>query len=102
MRRRTRAEGADTGAVPLGELLARYRVRLRPPQGVVIEAFRAVVEAELGIELAPAQVRYSVYTQTVSVTASGPEKSEISFHKKRILALCTDVLGKQNAPKHIL
>jgi len=100
--RRRNKEGAHHGAVPIGSLLDRYRVRLRPPQGVVVSAFCAVVEELLSIKLPASAVRYTVSTKTIGVTARGPEKSEIMLNKGRILTTCREVLGARGAPEHIV
>lgn len=99
-RRRTRPD--HQGALPLGSLLERYRKKLRPPQGVVIEAFCAAAEAKLSVPLRKSSVRYNVHTQTISITASGPQKSEVLLHARAVLEECTDVLGAQHAPKRII
>lgn len=99
---RARENKKHTGAVPISDLFAKYKTRLKPPQGVVITAFCAAVETELGVPLARSQVRYSVHSRTISVQTSGPGKSEILFKKGRILAVCKEVLGESNSPKHIV
>lgn len=86
----------------IGTLFEKYKKRLRPPQGIVISTFCAVVAAELGVILAPAQMRYSVYSRTLSITTFGPQKSEILLNRARILALCREVLGTLGAPEHIV
>ncbi len=99
---RHRAQKEHKGAVPISDLFLAYKARLRPPQGVVITAFCAAVEAELGVPLARTSVRYSVQTRTLSIQAAGPHKSEILFRKQKILAACTDVVGKESVPLHIV
>ena len=102
--RRRRDEGNEVhkGTVKIGALFEKYKKRLRPPQGIVVSAFCAIVEDELGATLSPAQVRYNVHTGVISVTTSGPLKSEIRLRQKRLLSLCRDTLGDLGAPKSIV
>lgn len=90
------------GPVKISTLFEKYRTRLRPPQGVVVTAFCAVIESELDIRLSTSSVRYNVHTRTIGVTAGGPQKSEILFNRSRILALCRDTLGPHGAPQTIV
>ena len=100
--RRNSTGEKHTGTVQIGTLFEKYKTRLRPPQGIVISTFCALVATELGIPLASAHVRYEIYSRTISVTVSGPQKSEILFNKARILTLCRASLGDLGAPKHIV
>lgn len=90
------------GPIKIGSLFEKYRTRLRPPQGVVVTAFCAIVERELGIKLPSSSVRYTTYSRTISVTARGPEKTEILLNQKKILAECRTVLGPNGAPEHVV
>jgi hypothetical protein len=99
---RRRAKEKHDGAVPISSLFAKYQARLRPPQGVVITAFCAAVEHITKHALARDCVRYNVHTKTVSVSTSGPHKSEILFNKKQILTLCKETLGGNGTPEHIV
>lgn len=100
--RRRNKEEKHNGAVAIGTFFEKYKKHLRPPQGIVISTFCAVVASELGVTLAPMQMRYSVYSRTLSLTTFGPQKSEILFNKARILALCRKSLGENGAPQHIV
>ena len=99
---RHRNEEIHKGPVAIGALFEKYKKRLRPPQGVVISAFCAVVSSELGITLSEREIRYNVYSRTVSVTTFGPQKTEILLNKGRILGLCRDILGDLGAPEQII
>ncbi len=100
MRRRVHRE--YRGAVQISDLFAAYKKRFRPPQGVVVTTFCAVVETELGVALSRTQVRYSVHTRTLSVQANGPLKSELLLRQKRLLELCGTVLGAESVPTCIV
>ena len=95
-------ETKHTGAVAISTLFEKYKKRLRPPQGIVISTFCAVVASELGVTLTPTAVRYTVHSRTLYITTSGPQKTEILLRRARILALCRDVLGKLGAPEQIV
>lgn len=99
---RRRNEKERTEALSIGSLLERYRRVLRPPQGIVLDAFCAAAEEYLSAPLPRTAVQYNVHTQTVSVRVGGPHKSEILLHKHALLATCREVLGERNAPKHIV
>ena len=99
---RRRAKEKHEGAVPISSLFAKYHARLRPPQGVVITAFCAAVEHVTKRSLSRDVVRYNVHTKTVSVSVSGPHKSEIMFSKKQILSLCKETLGGNGTPEHLV
>lgn len=101
-RRRNNGEEKYTGPIAIGTLFEKYRKRLRPPQSTVISTFCALVAAEVGVILTPAQVRYNVHLRLVNVTTLGPQKSEILFNKARILELCREALGPQGTPEHIV
>ena len=90
------------GPVRIGTLFEKYRQRLRPPQGIVITAFCAVATAELGVPLAPTAVRYNSHSRILSITSSGPHKTELLLRKAQILAECRQTLGEHGAPQYIV
>ena len=90
------------GIKKIETLLEKYQKNLRAPEGSVIAAFQSVVQDTLGIPLKKEHIRYTVSTKTVSVTVTGPEKSEILFHKEKLLKACTNLLGEKSAPRHIV
>ncbi len=100
--RRRNKEEKHTGTVQIGSLFEKYKQRLRPPQGIVISAFCTIVSLELGVVLAPAMVRYNVHSRLLSITTSGPYKTEILIRRRRILALCRETLGELGAPEQIV
>ena len=99
---RYKNEDKYKGTVPISALFEKYKKRLRPPQGIVISAFCAVVGAELGVILSEREVRYGVHTRTLSITTFGPQKTEILLNKTRILASCREILGELGAPQQIV
>lgn len=86
---------------PIKDFLARYKERLRPPQGTVIQAFCAAAAAH-NIPLDPKNVSYTPHTKTIAVRHSGPLKSEILIRKQELLLHCKNALGPQNAPEHVV
>jgi hypothetical protein len=101
-RRRKNGEEKYHGAVQISTLFEKYKRRLRPPQGVVVSAFCAVVLSELGVTLPPTHVCYSAHSRILSVTTFGPQKTEILLRRTHILTLCRDILGELGSPQHIV
>ncbi len=87
---------------PIDSLFDKYKKTLRAPQGSVVKEFVEIVEDILGIRIASDQVRYTVGTKTLSVSVSGPLKSEIKLREVEILTHLSGRLGPQSAPKTIL
>lgn len=88
--------------VKLSTLFEKYKKTLKAPQGVVTECFREVVEELIKYTIPKEKVRYTVHSKTLSVSVSGPLKSEIQLRKKEILNHLKGRLGENNAPKEIL
>jgi hypothetical protein len=86
----------------LSSLFDKYRKTLHAPQGSVISCFQEIVAELFSINIKAERVSYSVGSRILSVRASGPLKSEITLHKKEILAHMKGRLGDQNAPRDIL
>ncbi len=86
----------------IGSLMDRYRRVIRAPQGSVVDVFCVVVKRELGITLTKKHVSYNVSTRTLTVSCSGPEKSEILLQKDVCMRHCTEVLGERSAPQHVV
>jgi hypothetical protein len=86
----------------LSDLFEKYKNTLKAPQGVVIDCLREVVEDTIGLPIAKQSVRYSVHTKTLSVSVSGPLKSEIKLRKREILTHMKGRLGDQGVPVEIL
>ena len=86
----------------LSALFEKYRQTLRAPQGAVIDCFCEVVEDLIGVPVSKSDISYTVHSQTLSVRARGPLKSEIQLRKKEILTHMQGRLGAKNAPAEIL
>lgn len=86
----------------LSSLFDKYKTLLKAPQGVVIDSFCEVVEELVGLRVRKESVRYTVHSKTLSVSVSGPLKSEIKLRKKEILAHMKGRLGEQSAPVDII
>lgn len=88
--------------VKVSDLFSVYKERLRAPQGSVIQAFQEVVNDVLGVSVPKEQCRYAVATKTLSVSVSGPLKSEILLRKEEILLHLKGRLGEKSAPRSII
>ncbi len=88
--------------VKLSTLFEKYTKTLRAPQGIVTDCFREVVDELIKLAIPKEKVKYSVHSKTLSVSVSGPLKTEIQLRKKEILAHMKGRLGEQSAPKEIL
>lgn len=86
----------------LSDLFEKYKTTLKAPQGTVVECFREVVEDVIGIPVRKESIKYTVYSKTLSVSVSGPLKSEIKLHKEEILSHMKGRLGEQSAPSDII
>lgn len=88
--------------VKLGDLFEKYRKTLQAPEKTVITCFCEVVTDVIGVNVPPKNVRYTVYSKTLSVTVAGPLKSEIQLRKEEILTHMKGRLGEKSAPQEIL
>ncbi len=86
----------------ISDLFETYKVRLKAPQGTVVDCFREVVEDVIGLPIRKESIKYTVYTKTLSVQVQGPLKSEIRLRKAEILAHMKGRLGEQSAPSDII
>ena len=93
---------SDGGAKKLSDLFDKYKTLLKAPQGIVISCFCEVVEDVVGLPIHKEKVKYTVYTKTLSVSVSGPLKSEIELRKQEILNHMKGRLGDQGAPSDII
>jgi hypothetical protein len=85
---------------PLGDLLARYRAKMKAPVGTVVDSFIEVAKGE-GILLQKKQCSYNPHARTLSVGA-GMQRTEVLLKKARLLAGMRAHLGEQNCPKDII
>lgn len=88
--------------VKAGSLFEKYKKILKAPQGIVTDCFREVVSELIKIDIPKENVKYTVYSKTLSVRVSGPLKSEIQLRSKEILTHMKGRLGTENAPTTIL
>ena len=86
----------------LGNLLARYKSILKPPQASVEKECLAVIKAVTGIELLPHQVSYTVSTRTLVLKTPSLLRSELMLHRGDILQELKGRLGEGSAPHTIL
>ncbi len=76
----------------VGNLLLKYK-NLRAPQSTVIQVCIKAVHEVCGFTLQTKYVRYNAHTKTLSITLSGPAKTELLLKKKQILDACFRELG---------
>ncbi len=89
-------------ATKISDLFAKYKNTLQAPEKTVVDCFIEVVEDIIGLRVSSKAVKYTVYSQTLSVSVQGPLKSEIKLHKHEILAHMKGRIGDKNAPKDII
>ncbi|MFT5849391.1 MAG: hypothetical protein ACI9H6_000198 [Patiriisocius sp.] len=90
------------GVKPISSLFEKYKKVLRAPQGIVVDAFIEVVADLIGIEIPKERIVYKVNSKTLSVSVSGPLKTEIILKKKEILTHLKGRLGGNSVPKNIM
>lgn len=95
-------EKKTEGVVHITNLFEKYKKTLRAPQKSVVEAFKKATEEVVGIELDSRHLSYSPPTKTLSLTISGPIKTEVLLRKKELLTHVEKNLGKKNTPTTIL
>ncbi|MBX9906750.1 DciA family protein [Patescibacteria group bacterium] len=78
----------------VGNLLLKYK-NLKAPQGTVVQVCIKVVYEVCGFALKKEYVRYNAHNKTLSITLSGPAKTELLLRKKQILEKCSEELGSQ-------
>ena len=86
----------------LGNLLARYKDRFKPPQASVVKECLDVIESVTGIVLEQKHLTYTVSTRTLVVQTSSMIRSELKTHHSAITQTLQKKLGAHNAPKGIL
>lgn len=86
----------------LGNLLARYKAVLKPPQASVEKECVIVIKDVTGIELLPQQVSYTVSTKTLVLKTPSLLRSELMLHRQAILSELKQRLGEKGAPETII
>lgn len=86
----------------LGNLLARYKTLLKPPQASVEKECLVVIKEVSGIQLTPQQVSYTVSTRTLIIKAPSVLRSELKFHHTAILQNLKTRLGENTTPTTII
>ncbi len=86
----------------ISALFEKYKNTLQAPEKTVVDCFTEVVEDVIGLRVPHKAVKYTVYSQTLSVSVSGPLKSEIKLRKSEILTHMKGRIGEKNAPKEII
>ena len=86
----------------VGDLFAKYRKLLKPPQASVEKEFVVVVKDVAGLTISDEQVHYKVSTRTIGLTVPSLIKTEIKFKEQEILHEITNRLGEGNQPTTII
>ncbi len=88
--------------VRVGDLFAKYKNILQPPQkSVELESIRVIGEVA-NIKLSERQVEYTPSSRVLAIKASSLLKQEVKMKNRAILDELKDRLGAKNCPKHIL
>ncbi len=88
--------------VAVRDLFEKYRKTLQAPQKTVeIESIRVVGEL-FNVKLTEQQVKYTVATKTLYISASSLIKQELKFQHEVILKELKKRLGLKNSPQCIL
>ncbi len=86
----------------MGDLFAKYKNILQPPQkSVELESIRVIGEVA-NIKLSERQVEYTPSSRVLAIKASSLLKQEVKMKNRAILDELKDRLGAKNCPKHIL
>jgi hypothetical protein len=86
----------------LGNLLERYKRILHPPQATVEKEAIDVIKNLTGITVKNNQLRYSVGTRTLSISAPSLIRSELRSRHREILTELQKRLGVAHAPTAII
>lgn len=93
---------AEENKQHLGNLLARYKERFKPPQASVVKECIEVIESVCGIVLEQKHLTYTVSTRTLTVQTSSMIRSELKTHHTAITTELQKRLGAHNAPSLII
>ena len=93
---------AEENRQQLGNLLARYKDRFKPPQSSVVKECIEVIADVSGIMLEQKHLTYTVSSRTLVVQTSSMIRSELKTHQDAITTELQKRLGAHNAPKVIL
>lgn len=79
----------------ISALFAKYHATLKPPQATVERAVCTAINERVGCSLHNEQIRYTVSTKTIYISAPSVLKQEIRLHIPEILAEIRTVLPKE-------
>ena len=82
----------------IGNLLSRYKDRLKPPQASVEKVFLEAVESITGLTIDKSRVRYNVAGRTISLQVSAMIKSELKTKQTELQKYLTEKLPKDRVP----
>ena len=90
------------GVKKLSHLFEKYTTSLIAPERTVINTCIEVVDDLYGWKLERSHFAYSPHTKILSITTSGPLKTELLLHKPEILEHLKGRLGVRSAPKDLI
>jgi len=91
-----------SGVKKIGDLFEKYKNKLQAPQATVVNGFIEVVEKEFDYHIQKHLCTYSPHSKTISLSISGPVKTEILLNQNLILTELSKKIGEKNTPKQIL
>ena len=88
--------------IKLGALFEKYTRTLRAPQKTVEKAACEVISSITNLSIAVEQIKYTVSTQTLYISAPALIKSELKMRQGEILQTLKERLGAEGSPKQLL
>ena len=86
----------------LGNLLLRYKQRLKPPQASVEKEAAETIAQVTGITISAQQITYTPSSRTLVLKTPSVVRSEVLFKKTEILKILKNNLGADSAPTTII
>lgn len=94
--RRNAKDGQQS--IPIRDLFAVYKKRLRAPQKSVIKEVVVCVETVTQISVREEWFTYNVSSRTIVYRGPSAVRSELQLHKRGILNKVKESLGEKNTP----
>lgn len=88
--------------VPIRDLFAGYRARLKAPESSVVRAAAGVMTEIAPIAVDESMLHYTVATRTLAITAPSLIKQRLLIQAPEILTRLERELGAQSCPRAIV
>lgn len=88
--------------VPIKDLFASYRVRLRAPESSVVRAAAVVMSDIAPLPVEESMLSYTVATRTLAISAPSLLKQRLLIAAPEILARLETELGPQSCPRALV